>query len=352
MSPSIRTPEDVLALANVINPGGQRYLEDGTYKKPLADHEANCSVVAIATAAFLQDGTEVAAFSAPSNVMAYGVRSELKKITSPNTLPTYSRPFITTDFDATEDWVGFQFIKANNEDFIEAVHEILDQYPGHQFVVYANTGTSAHWFNITKEHLVIDIQSGLYGDQLLKAQRLSDRVTPFKELGILPVDKDLTGKQLISNLEGLHQECAAAKLFYYIEGRLDPEHKFREIIEKPDLDPKAKAQIDDLGEFAGQSVEWPIAFQQYLDRLEQCINEQNRDGHEEILNVLEESLNPDLVGRQEWLTDATYREPGSTIREGNLIEHFSGQVSYFTEVLDRISRNTTVDIDRNDNFGI
>lgn len=320
-TPNILNAQEALALANVINPLGQRVDADGRVQ-PGRDgfYEENCALVAIATAAFLKDGTEVSAMAAPSQLCMQSGFANMQCVTSQKSLGNEYAPEVNPpDFDTFED-------------FIAGLKNVLDQYPGQQFLVHGIDVFSHHWFNITQEGLVIDVQVGLAGDDLLLEQTRNTPIS-FDELRIYPVDPDLSGNELIKSTEGIHQAMAMMFLSYStIRAVGFSEESYLKIFDEIRT-PFEKAQIELGAKDDGVLFNLTTAqcFNAIVDQVVKDLDAQGKDGVKEVVDALTDLITPReslTVGRnrQVWLAEATYGEPGSLEKTPSVVDVFRDRV--------------------------
>lgn len=362
----INTDEEALALAAVINPGGQRLKPDGTLNPGLDRHETNCALVAISTAAFLQDGTEVGAFCAPSALLINGNCFLVKFIVSHSTLGEDPEPRI--QIVPSDDQLRFYDDEEFQKQFdpnsiVNQVKEIAARYPGHSFLIHGR-GDSHHWFNMTPEGTVIDIQAGLAGDQLLAGQIVDisrnafgeyGGMKRFTELEIYPVDKNIKGQDILKSAEGMHQFNSMVDLARHIGNKLDdqnfqeleaPDQPLSELIDEvvdPYVEKSIAMGVPETGELHNAKTdEW---FNKFCDNWITSLNKAGLDGHEIVVNALVDAATerPDLLiepyTNQTWLSEATFREPGSTSKSPSVLDTFSGRCPLIKEAQGLIRSN-------------
>ncbi|MFN8016456.1 MAG: hypothetical protein U0R17_07645 [Acidimicrobiia bacterium] len=314
---TIVNDDEVLALANVINPGGQRILEDGTVKPGLEFHETNCAFVALATAAFLQDGTEVGAPCAPSALLIRGnsflVTHAIEGIDSKTTCE---------EIDLND----------NSIELEKKVKEIVDQYPGQSFLVHGHGDNGHHWFNITPEGKVIDIQSGITGHELLQGQRAFDGLRKFNRIDIYPVAPDISGKSILDTAQAVHQFNGMINLSRYMQTKFDPDFNLNisGIVDsaiEPYLASKISTDTRVPDEIENDVMH--VWFNEYIARLTE-VHEQNggnaKDIQEELVRALDPQPELEVDGvEQTWLSEAQFRKPASTEREISIAELYAGR---------------------------
>lgn len=313
-SRNISTLEEALALANVINPAGQRFNIDGDIVPGLPGHETNCALVALATAAFLQDGTEVAAFSAPSRLMAYAKKTQLHYIASEGTLKDEQPPKI----DCT---------KKEDQQIINEVKEICKSYPGQSAMILGNYGQGHHWFNIPADGTVIDIQCGLKGDELLLGQQTKGGVWAFNEIEIYPVDLDLSGKQIIAGTEAQHNLNALWSLASRVGLKVDLGIVWLSpIIEqtaRPYIEEQSKLGHNYEPELVGEKI--ADILNAMLDSIITELDGQGKDGRKEVVKALSEILSEEKDNRSYWYSESDFRKPSTTEETQQVLEKYAFQ---------------------------
>lgn len=356
----IDTPDKALALANVINPGGHRLNPDGSMKPGLEGHETNCAIVAIATAAFMQDGTEVGAFCAPSALLINGNDFLVGFIASSKTLSGDYPPRI--QIVPQEDELKFY----DDEDFqktfglndvVEQLREIVSEYPGHSFLVHGR-GEDHHWFNITSTGEIIDVQLGAIGEQLLLGQRIDqereqfgvyDGTRRFTYLDIYPVDLDLDGPTLIASAEGLHQFNSMVDLARHIDSetkkllladQIEALTPLTQIIDEI-LDPYVAAQLQEGQRETGslhnaQTAEW---FNTFCNQRIEALNSAGIDGGKIVHDILSNALTekPDLKVSEDvtqtWLAESSFREAGSVEKTPSVVKVFADRCPLINDAI-------------------
>lgn len=293
---TIATPEEALALANVINPGGQRFGENGEFVDATFLHDTNCALVAVATAAFLQDGTEAAAFNSPSPLMTQGNYSLVRFVTNRLENEELEHYFPAENFD-------------------EKLAQLREQFPGQSFVVHGRNDQIHHWFNVTAEGKAIDIQAGLLDDDVPRGQRTESGLQRFSLMQIFPVSTTLSGADLLRDAQELHQLTSMVNLARAVMHEAGPE--FTSLSEKL-ISPMVNAHIAEQAKL-GRADSGHLENEVTADVFNAvCVRIAEALGQDFVVQSLIDKVtkkddygHKDLI-QQSWLTDAQFREPGST----------------------------------------
>lgn len=330
--PTISTQEEALALANVVNPGGHRIGDDGLITPGLPLHETNCAIVAIATAAFLQDGTEASAFSAPSSLMVRINATMVRFVVSRNENEELEQYFPASQFQ-------------------EKLAQLRERFPGCTFLAHGSNEDYHHWFNVTVDGIAFDAQMGLLNESVALGQPAFDGLREYTEMQLLPVNPSLSGAQLLKDAQDLHQMSAMVSLALRLAEDAGKEfvipvwQTFDRIIDEHVAEQAMYGRADS-GEV--QNEKTGEAFN------EVCMDIASAWGEDFVIESLVDKL-VESKGKvtekgspQMWLTDAQFREPGSTEPGPRVIDVFRGQCPMLDIAMKVIERYETRPAQRDD----
>ena len=335
----VSSPREALALSNVINPGGQRIDVDGSIKPGLDQHETNCAFVALATAAFIQDGTEVSAPSAPSALLINGNDFLVQYAATLST--EYSDKIRITIVDIGDrlrfhDDTSFRSTY-KPEDVINKVREALRTHEGRSILAHGQTEDSHHWFNITPYGNVVDIQIGEIGEHLLIGQLYHDGVRRYEQLEFIVVPEDMIGIDIIQGTEAMHQFNGMVDLARYIQKNLDPDQQIdlNQLIEHVSdgyVDQLIAQGVKESATLHNQQTH--VWFNKFCEQIEAI------SGKDKLMEVLNRAMSDLPEGEisegrgRTWMSEATFRKPGTTEVRPSLVETFAERCPILNDSLE------------------
>lgn len=338
---TISTPEGALALANVVNPGGQRMLDDGSFLPGIrVNSETNCTMVAFAAAAFLQDGTEVAAFDAPSPLATQGNSKH------------FTKEALSLDSVPYNENIEIDFNKSR-EEVLDAIKEVRSRFPGQQIIAIGTMSSGYHAFNITAEGVALDVQLGASGEELFFGQFSHEGLKPYEVLNLCPVDTRLTGQEIIAIAEGFHQFASLSSLAnaFWDKYNLDL-FQLKALFEEVNdlLHEFVRSPIDTLPTI--QQEEMPRTMNAVFDYVVKELNRQGFDGEKELQDLLKDLVTPrhdlrfDEDRSQSWLAEAGYREPSSTNHGPRVVDIYRDLCPQIDKAMRSIELRGPTDLDR------
>lgn len=342
MKNEIKTAEHALALANVINPGGQRMQPDGEITPGIDEyHERNCVLVALSTAAFLSDGTEAAAFAVPSPLSTSLYSPLIGEIVGSE---IYAQLVINQGPDTR---IRSDDIVIEQDEILSTVKELCAKTPNKAWIVQGRYSGGNHWFNISSEGEVIDSQTGLIGENFLLGQLTGEGLQEFHELRLYQVDPNVPGKQIIIETQAAHQFLSMRDLAWHITSKLglDQEINVRDLTDKhikPHIEKNrstGKKTNEEL--YLEKTPDW---FNDFTDQTIMLLDSKGKDGKQLFKDILEDALTPtenkltsDGKFQQSWLSEATYRDPGSTKKTQSVAQTMSSRCPAIKDALRTIA---------------